>query len=496
MPAVHDARRIAQGLLDFIAAAPSPFHAAEVAGARLAQVGFQRLDEGDAWDLEPGGKYFAVRNGSSVVAFITGHDRPESAGLRVVGTHLDSPALKLKPQPVIERHGFIQLGVEVYGGTLLNSWLDRDLGLAGRVIVAPEKPRRARAAARRPPADSGRKGGRGPAGRERAARAAAGGQGARGPAGRRRGVEDSTFGYPGENADGTQALLLRVDTPLARVPQLAIHLDREVNDKGLVLNKESHLVPVIGLSGAKEFDFPGWLGQRLGVDPARILDHDLLLFDLAAPSFLGLNGEFLSAPRLDNLASSYAALSALLATAGERARATRVAALYDNEEIGSSTRQGAGGTFLAEVIDRVVAAMGANGPEARHRARARSLLISADMAHAQHPNYPDRNEPRHAPRLNGGPVIKYNANARYATDAASGALFARICREAMVPFQRYVNRADLVCGSTIGPLVSTQLGVRTVDVGSPMLAMHSSREMAGALDPEWMVRAMQRFYVS
>ena len=483
MSAAYDAHLVAQGLLDFIAAAPSPFHAAETAGLRLVQAGFRRLDEADAWDLEPGGKYFAVRNGSSVVAFITGNERPESAGLRIVGTHLDSPALKLKPQPVIERHGYIQLGIEVYGGTLLNSWLDRDLGLAGRVVVESAPPRRLAARGR---------GVRGVGRRPVATRPAV----ARDAAARGSDSDGRAVGAPGEGGDGTMSLLLCVDTPFARVPQLAIHLDREVNDKGLILNKESHLVPVIGLSGAKAFDFRGWLGERLGVNPARILDHDLFFHDLATPSFLGLDAAFLSAPRLDNLASSHAALSALLATAEERAGATRVAALYDNEEIGSSTRQGAGGPFLVEVIDRVVAAIGAGGSEARHRTRARSLLVSADMAHALHPNYPDRNEPRHAPRLNGGPVIKYNANARYATDAVSGAFFAKICREAKVPFQRYVNRADLVCGSTIGPLVSTQLGLRTVDVGSPMLAMHSSREMAGAHDPAFMVRAMRRFYVS
>jgi aspartyl aminopeptidase len=483
MSAANDAHLVAQGLLDFIAAAPSPFHAAETAGLRLVQAGFRRLDEADAWDLEPGGKYFAVRNGSSVVAFITGNERPESAGLRIVGTHLDSPALKLKPQPVIERHGYIQLGIEVYGGTLLNSWLDRDLGLAGRVVVESAPPRRLAARGR---------GVRGVGRRPVATRPAV----ARDAAARGSDSDGRAVGAPGEGGDGTMSLLLCVDTPFARVPQLAIHLDREVNDKGLILNKESHLVPVIGLSGAKAFDFRGWLGERLGVNPARILDHDLFFHDLATPSFLGLDAAFLSAPRLDNLASSHAALSALLATAEERAGATRVAALYDNEEIGSSTRQGAGGPFLVEVIDRVVAAIGAGGSEARHRTRARSLLVSADMAHALHPNYPDRNEPRHAPRLNGGPVIKYNANARYATDAVSGAFFAKICREAKVPFQRYVNRADLVCGSTIGPLVSTQLGLRTVDVGSPMLAMHSSREMAGAHDPAFMVRAMRRFYVS
>jgi aspartyl aminopeptidase len=498
MPAVNDTRLVAQGLLDFVAASPSPFHAAEAAGVPLGQAGFRRLDEAEAWDLEPGGKYFAVRNGSSVVAFIVGDERPESAGLRVVGTHLDSPALKLKPQPVIERHGYVQLGIEVYGGTLLNSWLDRDLGLAGRVVVESATPRRSRAAATLARGRGGRGAGRRPAAARGLATRGAGARdagsrdaGARGPD-----SDDRAAGTPGEAGDGTMSLLLRVDTPFARVPQLAIHLDREVNDKGLILNKESHLVPVIGLSGARGFDFRGWLGERLGVSPARVLDHDLFFYDLATPSFLGLDAAFLSAPRLDNLAGSHAALSALLATAGERSGATRVAALYDNEEIGSSTRQGAGGPFLVEVIDRVVATMGASGSEARHRTRARSLLVSADMAHALHPNYPDRNEPRHAPRLNGGPVIKYNANARYATDAVAGAFFAKICREAKVPFQRYVNRADLVCGSTIGPLVSTQLGLRTVDVGSPMLAMHSCREMAGALDPAFMVRAMRRFYVS
>jgi aspartyl aminopeptidase len=483
MPAVTDTRFVAQELLDFIAASPSPFHAAGAAIARFTTAGFRRLEEDDAWDLEPGGRYFAVRNGSSVVGFVVGRERPESAGLRVVATHLDSPALKLKPEPVIERHGYIQLGVEVYGGTLLNSWLDRDLGLAGRVVVEAEAPRRTRGAA--PGGKAGTR--RGPAPRGEASRRAAG-----------RGPESHAVaaGSPEAPRDGTVALLLRVDTPLARVPQLAIHLDREVNEKGLVLNKENHLVPIIGLARTRGFDFRGWVAEKLGVAPARILDHDLLLFDLAAPSFLGLDEAFLSAPRLDNLASSHAALLALLASAAEPTGSTRVAALYDNEEIGSSTRQGAGGSFLASVIDRVVAAMGAGGPEARNRARARSVLVSADMAHALNPNYPDRNEPRHAPRLNGGPVIKYNANARYATDAVSGARFARICREARVPFQRYVNRADMVCGSTLGPIIATQLGLRTVDVGSPMLAMHSAREMAGAHDPSHMVRAMRRFYVS
>lgn len=473
MPKTEDARVAAADLLEFIAASPSPFHVVEETTRRLSAAGFAPLAEGDAWRLQKQGRYFVTRNDSTVVAFVLGGAPPASAGLRLIGAHTDSPSLKLKPEPLIERHGYVQLGVEVYGGTLHNSWLDRDLGLAGRVLLAEGGRAPRRAATTR---------GRSRVGRGSARRV-------------RDGAADRAVA-----PQGAVSRLLRIDDPIARIPQLAIHLDREVNEKGLILNRETHLVPVVGLAGARAFDFRGWLGEKLGVSSERILDHDLFFYDRARPTFAGLSEEFLSAPRLDNLVSSHCALAALLGTRDERAAATRVIALYDNEEIGSGTRQGADSSFLEDVLERLTAALEAGGEvpvvrEAYIRARSRSLLISADMAHAVHPNYADRNEERHRPRLNGGPVIKYNANSRYATDAASGALFQTVCREAQVPFQKYVNRADLVCGSTIGPIVSRRLGVPAVDVGCPQLAMHSARELCGALDPAYMIRAMSRFLV-
>ena len=472
MPRPEDPHAAARDLIEFIAASPSPFHAVAEATRRLEAAGFTRLGEEDAWEIAPHGRHFVTRNDSSIVALVAGGRPVEEVGYRLIAAHTDSPALKLKPDPVIERHGYIQLGVEVYGGTLHNSWLDRDLGLAGRVVLAEDvkTARRARAGARA------------------ALRSAS-----RAP------LSPSLSGLP-----GTESHLFLVEQPIARIPQLAIHLDREVNEKGLILNRENHLVPLIGLSGARAFDFRGWLGEQLGVPAERVLDHDLLLFDVVPPYLFGIRQEFVSAPRLDNLASSYCGLAALLAAAKEKTAATRAIALYDNEEIGSSTRQGADGSLLGDVLSRVGAALGTApgsagatprraAPEAYARARARSILISADMAHAIHPNYADRNEPRQLPRLNGGPVIKYNANARYATDAASGALFQTVCREAGVPCQKYVNRADLVCGSTLGPIVSRRLGVPTVDVGNPQLSMHGAREMAGAFDPAHMIGAMRRF---
>lgn len=474
MPRKEDQRAAALDLVDFIASSPSPFHAVAEAARRLETAGFVRLREEDAWEIEPHGRYFVTRNDSALVALVAGGLPVEEAGYRLIGAHTDSPALKLKPEPVIERHGYVQLGVEVYGGTLHNSWLDRDLGLAGRVVLAAE-------------GKAGGGSGRGRRAPVRAAAAAGARGGAAGPGG----------------LPGTETRLFLVDQPIARIPQLAIHLDREVNEKGLVLNRENHLVPLLGLSGPRAFDFRGWLGEQLGVPGDRVLDHDLVFFDAVPPYLFGLRQEFISAPRLDNLASSYCALAALIASASGKAAATRAIALYDNEEIGSTTRQGADGSMLADIRARAGSFLTAGpaparatrraGAEAWARARARSILVSADMAHAVHPNYADRNEPRHLPALNGGPVIKYNANARYATDAVSGAHFQAVCREAGVPFQKYVNRADLVCGSTLGPIISRKLGVPTVDVGLAQLAMHGAREMSGALDPALMVAAMDRF---
>jgi aspartyl aminopeptidase len=421
-------REVARDLLDFIASSPSPYHAVRTAAERLEAAGFRPLAEEEAWTVEPGGRYYVARGGTSLAAWVTGAEPLERSGLRIIGAHTDSPTLRLKPDPAIALNGYRQLGVEVYGGPLLETWTDRDLGLAGRVVVS------------------------------------AGG--------------------------GIESRLLRIDRPIARIPQLAIHLNREANEKGLQLNRETHLPPIIGLE-REGWEFRGWLASQVGVDPERVIDHDLMLYDCAPPTFAGLSEEFLLAPRLDNLASSHAALTALLESSAQPAASARVVALYDDEEIGSETAQGAAGTLLVDLVARLAELAG--GGEAVFRARARSILVSADMAHAVHPNYTDRHEARHMPRLNGGPVVKYNANARYATEGDTAALFLRACAEAEVPSQRFVMRADMPCGTTIGPILSARLGVRTVDVGSPMLAMHSCREMAGAEDPAYMVRALRRF---
>jgi aspartyl aminopeptidase len=469
------ARQAAQELMEFIAAAPSPFHAVARAAEKLSRAGFQKLREADVWTLEPHGRYFVTRNGSALAAFIAGGGPVEEHGLRIIGTHTDSPTFRLKPLPVLERHGYIQLGLEAYGGPIAATWLDRDLGIAGRVFLsAPgEKP--------------------GPKART-----------ARGAAGRQAGGGRT----PQETMDaGLEARLLLVDRPVARIAHLAIHLDRESADKGLLLNRENHLPPILGLSGTGAWDFHGWLGAELGVAPERILDHDLCLFDLTPPALAGIAEEFLVSSRLDNLSSTFAALRALLLGAKQEIAAGRIIVLCDSEEIGSSTRQGASGTFLGDVIERVAAASpsarrrgrgasaGGFDPQALHRVRARSHFVSADLAHAIHPNYPDKHEARHAPKLNGGPVIKYSASQRYATDAESGAFFLKVCREAEVPAQKYVVRADMTAGSTIGPLVAARLGLKAVDIGSAVLSMHSCRETGGSLDPHYMVRAMARYLV-
>lgn len=422
-------RAAVERLMGYLRTSPTPFHAVDNAVAHLDAAGFERLAEDAPWSLKRNGRYYVTRNGSSITAFIPGTDPVTEAGFHVIGAHTDSPNLRLKPRPEIRAHGYTQLGVEVYGSALLASWTDRDLGLAGRVVV---------------------------------------------------------------DQDGTPVTrLLRADRPVGRIPQIAIHLDREVNTKGLILNKETQLPPVVGLS-EEDGSFEKWLGAELDVDPARILAHELMFFEVTPPVLSGLDGEFLHSGRLDNLASCHAALTALTEAAATAVGATRVVILYDNEEVGSSTMQGAAGSFLADLLSRITEA-GGRGGEALHRSRSRSFLVSADMAHAVHPNYADRHDSRHLPRLNRGPVIKVNANARYATDAETSARFQQLCEQAEVPYQKFVMRADLPCGSTIGPIVSSRLGIKAVDVGNPMLSMHSCREMAGAADHGPMIRVLTRF---
>ena len=415
----------AAALLAFLARCPSPFHAVETAAQRLRSVGFQPLDERAAWTGADGPSY--VARGGALVAWQPGSDTSSAAGFRIVGAHTDSPNLRLKPRPDTAAHGWRQLAVEVYGGALANSWLDRDLGLSGRYV----------------------------------------------------------------RRDGRVGLVL-VDRPLARVAQLAVHLDRDVNERGLVLDRQAHLTPIWGLGDQPPGSFAAWLAAEVGEDPDAIVTWDLMFHDLTPPALLGVDRELIASARLDNLFSSWAAVEAL-ARPGAPGSRTAMVCLFDHEEVGSGSTSGAGGPLLETVIDRIVNRRGGRG-EDRHRALADSACVSADMAHAVHPNYPERHEPGHRPLPNQGPVLKVNAGQRYATDAPSAALFLTACERADVPFQVFVSRNNVPCGSTIGPITATRLGITTVDVGCAQLSMHSARELAGAHDPTYLVAALGAFY--
>ena len=413
----------ARRLLAFCDASPSPYHACATAAAVLGEAGFTRLAEDTAWPGEPGG-WFVVRGGSLIAWALSAEHKPHD-GFRIVGAHTDSPNLRIKPQPDLVRAGVRQLGVEAYGGVLLNSWLDRDLGLSGRVAVR-------------------------------------------------------------RNGAGAAVRLLRVDRPVCCIPQLAIHLDRDVTHKGLVVDAQHHLTPLWGVAAdgnAVEGDFRAFVAKELGVAPDDVFAWDLMLHDLAPGALVGPDDEMIGSGRLDNLASCWAAVEALSdVSESPDDGPVPLVCLFDHEEIGSTSDRGAASSLLPSVLERIVLARGGDR-EALHRALARSACLSADMAHATHPNYADRHDPQHQVALNGGPVLKVNANVRYATDAPGSALVALAAEQAEVPLQHFAMRSDLPCGSTIGPVTAARLGITTVDVGMPQLAMHAAREHAGSDDP-------------
>ncbi|MFI5301865.1 MAG: M18 family aminopeptidase [Polyangiales bacterium] len=426
-----DADAVTRDLLDYLGAAPTPFHAVHESIDRLQRTGFRRLDERADWgDVGPG-RYFVEQGGSALIAFCLPRAQA-TEGFRIVGAHTDSPNLRLKPKAPYAREGWAQLGVEVYGGALLNSWLDRDLSIAGRLFVR-------------------------------------------------------------DDAGAVTPRLVRMSGVVARVPQLAIHLDREVNEKGLVLNRQEHLAPVIGLGTSTEDELLALVANDAKLDRARVVGAELMLFDVVAPTRAGRSNELIFSGRLDNLAMCHAATLAIVeASKDDDTPLVPVAVLFDHEEVGSASVGGAGSALLPRVLERSALARRLDRAGFL-RVLAGSLCASADMAHAVHPNYPDRHESRHRPVINGGPVIKFNAQQRYATSAETAAIFESLCRAAEVPVQKYVNRTDLPCGSTIGPITSTLLGVRTVDVGNAMLSMHSIRELAGSDDPARMTEVLRRF---
>ena len=410
---------------EYVAASPSSFHAARTAADRLQAAGFTELQEDSNWPAAPG-KYVVVRDGA-FIAWIVPDGAAPGTGFNIFGTHTDSPTFKLKPSPTTGKFGWLQAGVEVYGGPLLNSWLDRELELAGRLVTL----------------------------------------------------------------DGVEHLV--ATGPLLRFPQLAIHLDRAVNE-GLKLDKQQHMNPVWGLGDPSAADLLGLLAAKAGVDREEIGGYDVVAADTQPARVFGADSEFFASGRLDNLSSVHAGLCALEAAAESKTGGSiAVLAAFDHEEVGSGSRSGAAGPFLEDILARISAGLGAGTADSQ-RAFAASFCISADAGHAVHPNYAERHDPANRPVLNGGPLLKINANQRYTTDAPGAAYWAALCREAGVPYQEFVSNNSIPCGSTIGPLTATRLGIRTIDVGIPLLSMHSAREMAGVEDPFQLSRAAVAFF--
>lgn len=416
----------------FVAAAPSSYHAASVIAAVLAEGGFPLLEEADAWPKVTAGSRGVVVRDGAVIAWRAGADVRATSPVRILGTHTDSPGFVLKPQPDFNADGWAQVGVEVYGGPLINSWLDRDLGLAGRIVT-------------------------------------------------RNGVERLV---------ATEAV--------ARIPQLAIHLDREAN-AGLTLDRQRHVQPVLGIAGegVSALELLCAAASRTGASdvallPGDIAGFDVRLFDIQAPARIGTHRELFASPRLDNLSSTFAGLVALLGK-DPAPDTISVLAAFDHEELGSETRSGASGSFLEDVLARVRGGLAATTEEAA-RALARSWCISADAGHSVHPNYPEKHDPRVRPLAGLGPMLKVNANQRYASDAHGAVLWRRLCEAADVATQEFVSNNAIPCGSTIGPLTATRLGIRTVDVGVPLLSMHSARELAHIDDLHGLARVAAAFF--
>ncbi|NEB00246.1 M18 family aminopeptidase [Streptomyces sp. SID13726] len=413
-------------LMSFLAASPTPYHAVANAAERLEKAGFRQVSETDAWDGTSGGKY--VLRGGAIIAWYVPESAAPHTPYRIVGAHTDSPNLRVKPLPDAGAHGWRQVAVEIYGGPLMNSWLDRDLGLAGRLTLR----------------------------------------------------------------DGSTRLV-NVDRPLLRVPQLAIHLDRAVSSDGLKLDKQRHLQPVWGLGDhVRDGDLIAFLEEELGLGAGEVTGWDLMTHSVEAPAYLGRDKELLAGPRMDNLLSVHAGVAALTAVSSRELPYIPVLAAFDHEENGSQSDTGADGPLLGGVLERSVFARGGSY-EDRARAFAGTVCLSSDTGHAVHPNYAERHDPTHHPRVNGGPILKVNVNNRYATDGSGRAVWAAACERAGVPFQSFVSNNSMPCGTTIGPITAARHGIKTVDIGVAILSMHSVRELCGADDPHLLANALVAF---
>ncbi|XP_047157261.1 probable aspartyl aminopeptidase [Vigna umbellata] len=465
---------VVSDFIDFLNASPTAFHAVDEAKKRLKSAGFQQLSERELWDLQPGHKYFFTRNHSTVVAFAVGKKYVAGNGFYIIGAHTDSPCLKLKPVSKVVKGGILEVGVQIYGGGLWHTWFDRDLTVAGRVIVREENA--------------------------------------------------GSVSYSHH--------LVRIEEPIMRIPTLAIHLDRTVSSDGFKFNNETHLIPILATSlkgelnklssengpvengnqtdGNKAIDKTGTtntkhhllllqlLASKLGCEPDDIYDFELQACDTQPSTVGGAAREFIFSGRLDNLCMSFCSLKALIdATSSESSleeeTGVRMVALFDHEEVGSASAQGAGSPVMLNAVTRVTNTFGTN-PNLLEKAAQRSYLVSADMAHALHPNYMEKHEANHQPKLHGGLVIKNNANQRYATNAVTSFYFREIATKHNLPVQDFVVRNDMSCGSTIGPILASGVGIRTVDVGAPQLSMHSIREICAVDDVKYSYEHFKAFY--
>jgi len=408
-------------LLDFLENSPTPFHATQELCDRLEAAGFIQLDESDSWKLIKGKKYYLTRNDSSLIAFVYGSEDINATGVSMLGAHTDSPCLKLKPNAIIRKNGYIQLGVEVYGGALLNPWFDRDLSLAGRVSGLDAK---------------------------------------------------GELVHP----------LIDFKRPLAVIPSLAIHLDREANNSRSI-NAQTDIPPIV-MQSEEAISFEEILCEQSGLK--EILDFELVFYDTQKPAFIGLKDEFLASARLDNLLSCYVGLKSIMEASTQK---SSLLICSDHEEVGSASTSGAAGPFLQMVLQRIN-----SNHEDYSRMINASMMISADNAHAVHPNFSDKHDANHGPLLNHGPVIKVNANQRYASNSQTISRFKLLCKQSDVSYQSFVTRTDMACGSTIGPITATKIGVKTIDVGLPTFAMHSIRELAGKNDAYMLYGVLKNYF--
>lgn len=427
-------KQFAQELINFIYDSPTAFHAVESAKAILDKQGFSELKEEDSWKLEKSGRYYVIKNNSALLAFVIGKGKVEEHGFKIVGAHTDSPCFRIKPaaEMTAENH-YVKLDTETYGGPILNTWLDRPLSVAGRVMLK------------------------------------------------------------GQDPFNPVTKLVNIKRPILIIPNLAIHMNRNVN-QGVELNKQKDMLPLMGLIN-ENLEKGNYLiktiAEELEVGVEEILDFDLFLYEYEKGTIMGLNEEFISSPRLDDLAMVHSGITALVAA--EESYSTNIVACFDNEEVGSTSKQGADSQLLSNLLERIVLSMGGDRQDF-FRAVAKSFMISADLAHAVHPNVGEKHDPQSRPVINKGPVIKLSANMRYTTDSQSAAVYAGICKQAEVPVQYFVNKSDEVGGSTIGPISASHLELKSVDMGTPILAMHSVRELGGVLDHTYVTNSFIKFF--